>query len=275
MTTPECLRKLGRIECTNAMRLSSEAGGILQGGPVKKRLLIAGCVLAMSLSETRADAEVVNVNGQTSPASSPASNLFVLTPVRITVQHGHQPEYRFGTNSTATLKCNLQPYQSVATCVALEDNPAGLGVAEAAVEVSKHMKFTPGPNVPGGVDMLIPIVFIIQEKDQSAGSPQKLPIVKTQPEWIDKPTPQLLQKYYPKAALSGHISGGAKLKCLVLANGSAFNCSIVDEWPIGYGFGDAAIAVIDHIKLKPETYNGVSVAGGQVTVPFIFSSPPR
>ena len=64
-----------------------------------------------------------------------------------------------------------------------------------------------------------------------------------------------------RAASRGIESGTVTLTCSVQANGSATNCSIVDEDPSGAGFGQAALRSMSRARFSPRTVEAVATGG--------------
>lgn len=50
------------------------------------------------------------------------------------------------------------------------------------------------------------------------------------------------------------------------------NCRVASEDPVGYGFGEAAVRIVERGRLAPLTIDGaVANATIQVTIPFMLS----
>jgi len=65
-------------------------------------------------------------------------------------------------------------------------------------------------------------------------------------------------------------SGSAKLQCLVMADGSLQSCKIVSEDPPSKGFGEAAMNLASHQKVKPDPNRPAT--GLLATIPFNFKA---
>jgi TonB family protein len=70
--------------------------------------------------------------------------------------------------------------------------------------------------------------------------------------WLAAPSFEELQKAYPKAALDAHASGEAAMRCNVKPDGALAGCVLARETPTGMGFGQAALALADQFRMKPE-----------------------
>jgi TonB family protein len=94
------------------------------------------------------------------------------------------------------------------------------------------------------------------------------------PRWISKPDPESLSYAYPKIALLYGIAGYAAFTCTVTETGSLTACGVADEEPKGFGFGQAALSLSPIFRMQPLTRDGHSTAGGKITIPIRFASPP-
>ena len=65
-------------------------------------------------------------------------------------------------------------------------------------------------------------------------------------------------------------TGSAKLQCLVMADGALTSCKIVSEDPPGKGFGEAALNMAMHQKVKPDSKRPAT--GLLATIPFNFKA---
>lgn len=95
----------------------------------------------------------------------------------------------------------------------------------------------------------------------------------TQPDWLRVPTRDEIGKYYPKAALREDLAGRATLSCRVSVDGRLTACNAVGVTPEGAGFGEAALAVSEVFRMRPQTRDGRPVAGGTVRIPLNFIIP--
>ena len=95
-----------------------------------------------------------------------------------------------------------------------------------------------------------------------APSPRAQRHLITNPDWLRKPGPDDFSNYYPKGAAFQRESGVADIECDVTAEGKLAGCVVTSEFPLGEGFGEAALKISKYFRMKSETVDGVPVGGG-------------
>jgi TonB family protein len=90
----------------------------------------------------------------------------------------------------------------------------------------------------------------------------------TEPDWLKRPTPDMLSAVWPKGAGNGR----AIISCKVSTQGTLFDCKVDSEAPEGRGFGAAAIAMTPQLLMRPARHNGQPVVGN-VRIPLNFKLP--
>lgn len=95
------------------------------------------------------------------------------------------------------------------------------------------------------------------------------PSVITNPQWIQRPNGRDYARFYPSRALEREQEGRVRLACIVDAEGR-LSCTVVDEDPSGWGFGNAAIQISRQFRMQPRLENGQPTAGGtyNFSIPF-------
>ena len=104
-----------------------------------------------------------------------------------------------------------------------------------------------------------------------AGSPLALPLDggTTAPDWLRTPSGEDLEREYPPLAQYLKLSGGAQISCAVQTDGRLDDCHVLSEWPVGVGFGTAAVRSTAYMMMKPATLDGKPVVG-RVVIPLKF-----
>jgi protein TonB len=78
----------------------------------------------------------------------------------------------------------------------------------------------------------------------------------TNPSWSRRP--QVTDRDFPDRAISSGTAGQASVRCTVTASGRPANCQVTSESPSGYGFGRAAVRVVERGQLSPRTVDGAA-----------------
>jgi TonB family protein len=93
-----------------------------------------------------------------------------------------------------------------------------------------------------------------------------------EPTWLRKPSGDDLVAGYPQAANDQHIDGRATVHCFVDSDGAPLQCKAMEETPVGFGFGDAAVALVMKQRFHPRTVDG-RPEKGEFTSHIIFKMP--
>ncbi len=105
-----------------------------------------------------------------------------------------------------------------------------------------------------------------------APAPARSPTV-TNPDWVSRPSADVVAKFYPERALRMSLSGRATLLCKVSAKGGLEACAITSQSPADEGFGQASLKVARYFVMRPLSRDGQPVAGAQVIIPIRFTPP--
>lgn len=98
------------------------------------------------------------------------------------------------------------------------------------------------------------------------------PFVNTEPSLITDPhwrrRPGDLARYYPNRAAARGVEGEVLLDCLVGTSGR-LSCSVLEETPAHWGFGEAALRISRDHEMAPALRDGAPVEGRyRMRVPF-------
>lgn len=146
----------------------------------------------------------------------------------------------------------------------LRGRNAGLGLVAAAALAL--MAFA-GASAPQAGAQEAPLVL-------GASQPAVDLTIRTQPARIVRPAPESVSLYYPPLARRMKKTGRAVLACDVDAQGGVNECAVVDEFPVGWGFGQAARRIASDLRAAPATENGQAVGDVRVIVPVTFIVRP-
>ncbi len=129
---------------------------------------------------------------------------------------------------------------------------ASIGVASHAFAANPAGEPTPLGGADAGLDL--PVEGVI-----------------TRPDWVQLPSGDDMARFYPNLAMTMGLAGHAMLTCKVTSLGMIEGCRVIEETPIGLGFGAAAMQMSPLFRMKPLSVDGAPVGGGVVTVPIRFT----
>ncbi len=75
-----------------------------------------------------------------------------------------------------------------------------------------------------------------------------------------------LEREYPRVALMMGLAGHATINCLTTTDGRLDDCHVVDENPVGVGFGVATVRASAYFRVRPGMKDGKPVEG-KITIP--------
>lgn len=91
------------------------------------------------------------------------------------------------------------------------------------------------------------------------------------PDWMEKPSVDDLEAFYPPHAARHNISGKVTITCKVMADGRLDACVVKEETPPGEHFGEAALKISPKFRMIPP--DDPTAAPAEVTVPLVFQVP--
>ncbi|HTX48237.1 MAG TPA: energy transducer TonB [Caulobacteraceae bacterium] len=102
--------------------------------------------------------------------------------------------------------------------------------------------------------------------------PPPKPLI-SNPDWMQLPSADDMARFYPDRAQRMSVNGHATISCTVNVDGSVSDCRVMSQSPPDDGFGDAALKLSKLFKMRPQTRDGVPVAGAKVVIPIGFEVP--
>lgn len=227
----------------------------------------------------------------------PAQLVWARTPTAETMARSYPPKAAAeGVGGSADLLCFIGLRGLPESCKVIEESPPGLGFGAAAQRgVAPAMQAAPlaRDGLPSqGRVVRIRIAFEpaapaapaapapAPATAPAAAPPPVRPAAPAAPSlkdvpWAGGPTPEQLDRAFPKAAREAGVSGRSSITCKVKATGELEACKVESEFPTAAGFGAAALSVAPLFKLKPTTAEGRSLAGASITIPLVWKAPGR
>lgn len=120
-----------------------------------------------------------------------------------------------------------------------------------------------------GLAALLAMPSLAVAAEPALGQPQVI----TNPDWLERPSQDMLADHYPKLAAALEIAGLAQISCEVTDKGRLEKCKVDSEGPTAFGFGRAALAMSSAFLMRPQTVDGKAVPGGVVCIPIRFVFP--
>lgn len=122
--------------------------------------------------------------------------------------------------------------------------------------------------------MLIALALFLQGAAPAVtSSPPPAPLAFGDIAWRRLPTGEDMARVYPDAAASKEVEGRATLECVTTSEGTLADCRTVGEFPLGLGFGEAALKLAPRFVLQAKLKSGAKVGGQQIRIPILFRLP--
>jgi hypothetical protein len=81
------------------------------------------------------------------------------------------------------------------------------------------------------------------------------------PLWLTSPHGHWTGAYVPDMAARVNQKGAAMVACIATDKGARSDCRVLSEEPNGFGFGEGAMRVLQHARMKAPSASGAPVAG--------------
>jgi hypothetical protein len=185
-----------------------------------------------------------------------------------------------GLGGKAVIRCIVTIQGTLRDCHVISETPPGQGFGGAALTLSPQLLMRPA--MKGGVPVegtaSIPIVW----EDTRAGSAARLggPVdgggivtrIVSNVGWSQAPSVNDVLTAYPPKARAEKLGGLATLDCALTKVGALHECRVIQEAPIGQGFGAAARQLSAKFVGSTMDASGATLAGAHIQIPFAFSA---
>ncbi len=166
------------------------------------------------------------------------------------------------------LSCLPATAGALKACQVLEETPAGVGLAQAALALTPLYRMTTASaaDARAGERVLFYIAFGLHPNDKEIAAAHSKSIA-TNADWVLRPDGAAFQRLFPLAARKEHLSGRSTMQCDIAASGFLSNCRIVEETPQGKGFGEATLKLSRFFMMVPAVLDGHTKDDSKVDVP--------
>lgn len=179
------------------------------------------------------------------------------------------------------LQCAVTPGQTSTHCVfyaPIDDPRERLKAASELVWLDAHPAPITGARPGSKVKVLVRLTvgaasggFQISAPAPPTPSPEA---AIRRPEWLVSPHGSWTRSFTAAVAARTNQSGEATIACLATQTGALTDCWVKHETPADAGFGEAALIVMQHARLKPAGAGGEAIAGRAVADTVSFEAAP-
>lgn len=92
-------------------------------------------------------------------------------------------------------------------------------------------------------------------------------------EWIARPSGSQMVDLYPKGARRAGARGYVVLSCIVGKDHRVSDCRVIEETPVGMGFGEATLRLSQSFRMKQFDADGKPTSGASIRVPIAWNPP--
>ena len=113
------------------------------------------------------------------------------------------------------------------------------------------------------------LLILFQSATSAAPAPVEPPLAQhldVSPRFLSQPN---IQDLFPARALEEAVSGVARIQCVSTREGGTRDCRVIEETPLGWGFGQAGLDGMARARLQPGQVDGQPV-DSRVVQPFTF-----
>jgi Gram-negative bacterial TonB protein C-terminal len=158
------------------------------------------------------------------------------------------PALRACLAGQATVRCTVEVDESLRDCSIVSEMPPGVGFAEGTLAVTHLWRVRPRAvdGIPAAGGIFQRTVVWLPPTDCGAT-------------WLNHMTQDA---YYPANALRANVRGRTTVQCDAGVDGRLSGCKVLNETPLGYGFGEAALRMYQtglQMTVTPEIARGGAV----------------
>lgn len=131
-----------------------------------------------------------------------------------------------------------------------------------------------GTSFDKGIRMCVALAIAVAAAIAAAPGHAKTPLRNDyviQPQWVQRPSLQDYNRLFPRGSRTR--TALVRLDCRVLSSGAVGDCRVINETPVGQGFGPGALELSRQFKMKPLDRNGRPVAGRPIRLPIRWDGP--
>jgi TonB family protein len=166
----------------------------------------------------------------------------------------------------ASIECVMTADGSLKSCDTMSEEPRNQGFGKAAASLARYFKKPVNISPDVKIDGVVTRLSFTFGEQMFDGAPYV-----AKPRFTKAPTYAEMLAAYPQGALKKDIvKGSAIVRCKVVVDGQLSDCALVQEEPVGEGFGAAVLSLAPRFKLSTWTDDGLPVIGTMVKLPIRF-----
>lgn len=149
-----------------------------------------------------------------------------------------------GLGGRVELRCTITEAGAVSGCRPEPGEAADAALVAAAVRQQEQTRYTPARR--GGRPVALTTAFTQQVR--AVGD--------TTADWLRRPDVDRIAAVIPTEAARRGVDGRAAIRCRVSTAGLLLDCRVIDEAPLGLGFGGAVLSLAPIFAVRPATHAG-------------------